>query len=130
MAVESALLFGNSPAEGEIAVDVGRPRRSGLRRMEVALKLKIPLKEVTFLPSEKGQVATLELRIAVVDDDGARSDVPIIPLTIEVPTGSDIEGFGNYETVLKMRRMDHQAVIAIYDVASGRILSSSVDIRP
>jgi VWFA-related protein len=130
MAVESALLFGNSPAEGEIDVAVSRARRVGMNRMEVPIKLSIPLENVTFLPAEGGQIATLELRIAVVDDGGSRSDVPVVPLTIEVPDGSEIEGFGSYETVLKMRRTNHRALIAIYDVASGRILSSSVDIRP
>lgn len=129
MAVESALLFGGSTGQGVIEVKVSRPRRTGMRRMEVPIALKIPLKEITFIPSDTVQVATLELRIAVIDEGGSRSDVPLVPLTIELPAGSQVEGFGNYETVLKMRRVDHQAIIAIYDVASGRILSASVDIE-
>ena len=45
--------------------------------------------------------------------------------------GADSPGnFGSYEFSLKLRRQRNDAVIAVVDTASGRILSASVEIEP
>ena len=129
MAVESTLLFGNSPTGGGLVVEVGEPRKRG-RRMEVDLSVLIPLEQVTMLPVGERWGADLELRVAVQDGDGRRADIPVVPIGLvsaEQPTGGAV---GRYETKLLLRRQPHDAVVAVYDAASGRILSTSVRIAP
>ncbi len=130
MAVESTLLFGNTPTEAGISVEVGEPVRKGRGKMEVPLTLAIPLERVTFLPTGQGWATQLELRVAVKDEEGRRAEVPVVPLVL-VASESPLAGqVGRYETKLMLRREKHQAVVAVYDAASGRILSSSLTIAP
>jgi VWFA-related protein len=115
MAVESTLLFGNA-------------KKAGRKRLDVPLTVVVPLDTITFIPSGENFVSQLELRIAVVDEDGLRAEIPIIPIALQTPTEPEAGQLGRYETSLRLRNKDHQAVVALYDTASGKILSSSVAI--
>ncbi len=129
MAVESALLFGNPTGEEALRVRFGEPKAAGVGKVEVPFEVLVPLDRLTFLPGGSGLQAATELRLAVVDDEGARSDIPIIPITFDAATPPKAGEFGRYETKLKMRRQPHRAVVAIYDVASGKILSAGADLE-
>jgi VWFA-related protein len=130
MALESTLLFGNPAGQGSLQVTLGESKSKGRRKMEVPIRIVIPLDEITFLPSNQGDVAQIELMVAVRDDSGRRADIPVVPLAFQAQ-GSDTPGsFGSYEFSLKLRRRRNDAVIAVVDTASGRILSASVEIEP
>ncbi len=128
MAVESALLFGSPTTEELLQVEFGEPRRAGRGRVEVPLVVLVPLDQLTFLPAGDGVQADTELRLAVVDDGGDRSDIPTVPLIFQLAAGPEAGTYGRYETSLKMRRRPQRAVIALYDKASGRILSAGADL--
>ncbi len=64
----------------------------------------------------------------MVDDNGGRSAIPVIPVTFQSAAAPEAGTYGRYETTLKMRREPHRAVIAVYDIASGRILSAGLEI--
>ena len=99
--------------------------------MELPIAVGIPADAVTFLPAgESGFVSQLELRVAVIDEAGRQADVPVIPLSLEVAEVPPAGTLMRYETSLKMRREDHRVVVAIYDAASGRILSGSAEVSP
>lgn len=129
MAVESALLFGNASAESALVVSTGESRKQGRRKMEVPLRVEIPLDRITFLPSGEGYASQLELRIAVQDERGRRAEIPIVPfaLTAKAPP---TQGTTTFETSVLLRREPHKAVVAVYDSASGRILSAGLSITP
>ena len=130
MALESALLFGNPGGQGSLGVNLGEPEKKGRKRMEVPVTILIPLDEITFLPSEQGEIAQIELMVAVRDESGRRADIPVVPMAFQAPTDVEPGGFGSYEFALKLRRQRNDAVIAVVDTASGRILSASVEIEP
>ena len=130
MAVESTLLFGNTPTQTGLVAEVRATRKSGRRRMEVDLTVMIPLDEVTMLPVGEEWGADLELRVAVRDESGQRADIPVIPIGLRSPSAPSPGALGRYETKLLLRRQPHDAVVAVYDKASGRILSTSVRIVP
>lgn len=130
MEVESALLFGNAPTSGPLDAKLGDPRKKGRFRMEVPLEIRIPLDQVTFLPVGEGFATQLELRIAVIDESNRRAEVPVIPILLESPVEPTGGQTGRYETSLQLRRKPHQAVVAVYDAVSGRIMSASVEIVP
>ena len=130
MAVESALLFGNAPSDKPIPIRVGESRRSGRRFMEVPLTLLIPLDDVVVLPIGDQWVTELEIRVAVEDEDGRRSEIPIIPVRLALDTEPQGKGYARYETTLRLRRERHEAIIALFDPAGGTMLASRVDILP
>ncbi len=129
MAVESALLFGNASAESTLTVTTGEARKKGRRRMEVPLRVEIPLDRITFLPSAEGYACQLELRIAVQDSQGRRTEIPVIPFALKAKS-EPTKGTTVFETSRLLRREAHDAVVAVYDSASGRILSAGLSIKP
>lgn len=130
MALESNLLFGSPPGTGELGLQIGEPKRAGRNRVDVPIAVLIPLSEVTFLPEGEEQVTRLELRVVVRDEEGGRADIPVVPVEIRRDAAPGANQVGRFETALRMRRKRHAAVVAIYDPASGRILSASAEITP
>jgi VWFA-related protein len=130
MAVESTLLFGSPPGHEDLQVVFGQPRKAGRKKMQVPLTVVIPLDEIVFLPAKDGQVAELELRVAVRDENGRGAEIPVVPLVIQADSPPDKGAISRYETSLKLRQQPHRAVVAIYDRASGRILSATTEILP
>ncbi len=130
MQVESALLFGSLYEAPELEVTVGEWRKAGFRKMELPLTLSLPLSALTFIESGDRLVAEVEVRLAVQDELSNRAAVPVIPLRLESPGRPGAEEQWRYTVPLKLRRKPHDALVAVYDVGSGRILTSGVEIRP
>jgi VWFA-related protein len=130
MALESTLLFGNPGGQGSLRVNLGEPKKKGRKKMEVPVTILIPLDEITFLPSEQGEVAQIELMVAVRDELGRRANIPAVPMAFQAPGDGEPGGLGSYEFSLQVRKQRNDAVIAVVDTASGRILSASVEIEP
>ena len=75
-------------------------------------------------------VAEVEIRLAVMDSSGKRSDIPAIPVRFE-RSGAAVEGeMVEYSTVLKMRAKPHDLAVAVYEPASGRIFSALTQVGP
>ena len=72
----------------------------------------------------------LELRIAVVDDDGNRNDMPIIPVLLEGAEPPPPGAHAVYETSIKIRRRPHDVVVSLYDPLSDTILAATGKIEP
>jgi len=130
MALESALLFGSPPGSEALRVEVGEPRRSGRKRINVPISVLFPLTEVTFLPDAGEQVTYLELRVVVRDNEGRRAEIPSVPMTVRIESDPKPGAYGRFDTALLLRRLPHDAVVGVFDPASGRILSASIEISP
>jgi VWFA-related protein len=130
MALESTLLFGSPPGTQALVVEVGEPQRSGRKRMQVPLTVLFPLTEVTFLPDGEDLITTLELRVAIKDEDGRRAEMPAIPMMVKIQDDPKPGAVGRFETTLRMRRLPHDAVVGVYDPASGRIFTANIEISP
>jgi VWFA-related protein len=130
LAVESALRFGAPPSAQPLRVEIGRGERSGLRRMKVPISIALPADALTLLPAPGGFVVQVELRVAVLDEDGATADTPVVPLTLQLAERPAPGAMLRYDTELTMRRKAHDLVVAVYDVPSGAILSSKLEVSP
>lgn len=128
--VESTLLFGSSPGEGAMPVKLGEFKKAGRKFVEVPITLAIPVAAMTVLPQGDLWVSELELRIAVMDDEGNQAEMPVVPLRLESATEPKPGGFVRYETTLKLRRSKHEIVLAILDPATGRLATNRVEIDP
>ncbi|MCG8462724.1 MAG: VWA domain-containing protein [Holophagales bacterium] len=128
MMVESALLFGDAPAAAPLEVTVGRGKRAGFGKRDVPLEIQIPVDELTFLPVQGGFQTELELRVAVLDEEGNTADVPVIPLAFRSERLPQQGERTPYETTLRMRNRQHDMVVSLYDKGSGKILSTKVSV--
>jgi VWFA-related protein len=128
MAVESAVLFGNPASLDPLEIRIGRAEKSGWGKVEVPLEITIPLDRITVLEGPDGYRASLEIHLAALDSGGAMADIPPIPFAFiseQAPAAGDSISF---ETRLKMRRADHDLVVAVYDRTGGRMLSGAAEV--
>jgi len=129
--VESTLLFGSAPpGGGSLPVQLGETKKARRGRVETPLTVAIPVDAITVLPVGGRYVAELELRIAVLDEDGHRAEIPVIPLRLDGEQPPKSGSFIRYDTTVKLRKKKHEIVIALYDPASGRILSNRLEVNP
>jgi len=128
--VESALLFGELPDAEPLDVKLGERRRSGFRKAEVPVELRIPMDAVTMIPHKGQYVAHMELRVAALDKDGDRNEMQVVPVEIKGPRLPVPGQYAIYETAIELRRQRHDLVISLHDPLSGSILASVVEYRP
>ena len=130
MMVESALLFGDPPGVAPLGAYVGKGARAGRGKLRVPLKVVIPVAGLTFLPIADGFQAETELRVAVLDEDGNSSQIPVIPLAFKIAEPPQEDKVTVFETEMKIRKKKHDLVVSVYDKPSGRILSTKVAVDP
>jgi hypothetical protein len=130
MMVESAMLFGNAPGASPMLLQVAALVKSGRHEMEMPITLGIPSDQVTVVPYEGKYVAELELRVAAIDINGDKSDIPVVPLKLSVPTAPPKGTFFKYQTKLKLRDVKQHLVVAIFDPLSNHILTAETEVTP
>ncbi len=130
MVVESAMLFGSPPGATRMPMEVGTPVRDGRKEMVLPITLAIPVAGVTVIPLEGKHVAEMELRVAAVDENGDRSDIPVVPLRMTLEQPPPPEAYLRYDTKIRLRRIEQHLIVAIFDPLSGRILTAEADVKP
>ncbi len=130
MLVESNLLFSTPLGDHSLDVTLGNPKRAGRRKIELPISFKVPLDNIVMLPVARGFEAKLELRVAVMGEDGDRSEIPIIPVNIGGKTRPAAGAYAVYETSLKLRKAKQRLALALYDVAGEQFLSTLVEFDP
>jgi VWFA-related protein len=128
-AVESALLFGNPPSAAPLAVTVGKPERDG-RRVKLPLQVSIPLDRIAMVPIEGKYVAQLEVRLGALDAEGNRSEITVVPLRIERQHPAAAGSLAPFATAIELRRVEQHLIVAVYDVATGAMLSTTLEVKP
>ncbi len=128
--VESALLFGNAPSSRPLELEFGRPKRAGFGTVEVPVTIRFPARDVTLLPGEGGYRGLVEVRMAVLDARGERSDVPVTEVPIVRSSEPPADLVLAFSTALLMRKGRHDVIISVYDPIGGNLLSSRTTISP
>jgi VWFA-related protein len=130
MAVESALLFGEAPTGGGLAIALGDPVPDGRRFIELPVTLAIPIDAVALLPEGGALVGRFELRVAALDERERRSDVPTVPVVLRFEEPPPAGGAVSYETRLRLRNQPQDLVVALHDPVSGANLMTRVEVTP
>jgi VWFA-related protein len=130
MMVESAMLFGNAPGASPMPIQVGKPEKAGRREIQVPVTIAIPADLITVVPFEGKQVAELELRVAAVDANGDRSNIPVVPLKLSTGQPPAKGTYFKYQTKLRLRNLKQHLVVAIFDPLSNHILTAEADVTP
>lgn len=130
MAVESILLFGEGPGSAPLPIELGTPTKVSGNIMTVPVTLRIPLSQLTALATDKGYSAEVELRIAALDERGGRSEIPVIPIRLDMPGKAPAGAYATYTTIIRLRRARNELVLAISDPAGGAIYSARAEVEP
>lgn len=129
MEVESALLTGRSMDAKPLEATIGKMEKTGLVTAEVPLYVKIPTDQVAMVQQGDKYAARLELRVVSLDEDGRQSDVATLPVELTGDAPGTAGGFLSYETRLKVRRIDQDLQVSLYDVLSGDNLMTRVRVE-
>ncbi len=128
MMVESQLLFSTNLGAQALGVELGEPERHRRGELRVPISLRIPLDGVVMLPVAEGHQAQLELRVAAIDEEGHRSEIPVIPIRLGGAEPPPAGAHAVYDTELRLRPDTRRLVLAVHDVVGEGILTSSVDL--
>lgn len=125
LTLESALSYGESTLpDASLRVEIGAPKKSGARRMKVPVSILLPFDDVTIQPAGKAWKLELELRVAALDEEGGLSEVPLVPLKIDLPTRPEPGQFAWYDTELVLRRAEQDVILALVDPRTLRLIAS------
>lgn len=130
MRVESAMNFGGDPEAMHLLVELGKPVKSGRGLVDVPVTLAIPTDLLASVPLNGTYVSEMELRVAALDVKGDRSDMPVIPLRMTTKAPPPAGKFAKYETRIKLRKIEQQVVIAIFDPLSGKLAMAQATFKP
>ena len=130
MMVESNLLFDTDLRGHSLEATLGEPKKARGKKVELPVSLKIPMDQLLMLPVAGGFEANLELRVAVIDEKGARSEIPVIPVKLGGETKPPPGAYATYDTTLLLRAIEQQLALVLYDVAGEKMLSTSVEFNP
>ena len=127
--VESALLFGNPPSSRSLTVEVGRPTESG-RLLRVPLTVQVPIDEITLVMVGEQRLGEMELRVAALDEAGRRSSVSVLPIRVTVDRDLQKGERSPYVTAIDVRKVQQSVVVALVDLASGEMFSTTLTLNP
>ena len=131
LAMESAVRFGEAPGALPLPAEVSRPRKAGARRMEVQVKVGIPLDLVTWVPAPGGGVhGRVELRVAALDEYGETAEVPVVDIDLRHTERPPAGKYSLYETWVKLRRARQRLLVTVHDATSGEAAAFQTDVRP
>ena len=114
MKAESALLFGAPEEEKKLIVQLGVPKKSGRRQIEVPFVVGVPVSSLALTPDGDGYIAEAPLAVAAVDAKGGRSELPTSKLRVkvkEVPKGG---GYARFQTTVRLRDADQRLVFTVH----------------
>ncbi len=130
MMVESAMLFGSPAGVAALPVEVGAAVRSGRKEISVPVKMALPVAAMTVVPLAGAYQTELEVRVAAIDEDGNRSDIPMVPIKLSFPKPPEAGKYVPYNFTVKLRKIRQHLVIALFDPLGGKIQTAEADVNP
>jgi hypothetical protein len=127
MKMESALLLGTLPDAVPMPMRLGAPVRTA-SETEIPITLGLPVNGLTMTIVEGQYRAHVELRVVAADENGNRSEVPVIPIDLASAKSPKPGGFVRYDTRLKLHGKARHLVVAVYDPLSTMIATAEADI--
>lgn len=124
MMVKSALMFGKPPTDGGLTLQVGEPANPDDKKVTVPLKVGIPTDSIFIAEQGDEYLGNLEVYIGVMGPDGALAKTSSQPLTINEPRAPKPGETYWFNTDLQLRRSSDRLAVAVYDVSTGRVLTS------
>jgi len=122
MSIEGRLMLGRDVQEKTLRVELGAPRRAGLREIEVPLTLGIPVEAVSFLAMGDAYRAELPLHVTSFDRQDTAVELPPTVLRVivrKVPPAGELLRF---ESTLRIRSGEKRLRFTIADAVHDKLL--------
>ena len=105
-----------------VTLSLGAPKTVS-SEVTVPIEVKVPFRDLQFLPGKTGVAANLVLYVSVFNDIGRNLVASTIPLTPGFKAGSpDLKGTLVYRNAIKLRKGErHRIVVALRDVVTDSI---------
>ncbi|HEX2162819.1 MAG TPA: VWA domain-containing protein [Thermoanaerobaculia bacterium] len=133
LVVEGALLFGGGRAAGGVLdVELGEPEPRNRRVARVPVRVSFPAAVLEAVPSADGlrwRVAG-ELRVAALDVSSRLSQVPVVPIELELAEPPRAGERLTWEGTLELRRVEQVVAVSLADRVSGRTVTSRLSATP
>jgi hypothetical protein len=105
-----------------VQVDFGVQEKKRRGRFHVPVMVRVPLRNITLLPSEEVEEGRLRIYLAVRDEKGGISDLHEHSYPLSIPTGQVAQALGSeigYTTTLELRPGLPKVVAGVWDEVSG-----------
>lgn len=105
-----------------VSLDFGRPKKSGRHRYELPILVRVPVREVTFLPHEGNREGRLRIYVQVQDEEGGISDVheQLYPLSVSADALAQArEREIGYAAQLEVLEGTPKVAVGVWDEISG-----------
>ena len=132
METQGALLFPDhgAPTESFLRVEIGAIERIPVRKMNVPVKIFVPVGHFPALPYQDHFLMRLEVRFATVDQNGQQADMPVIPITLRTRQSPPPEAVVPYEATVTMRSRPHDLVVSVHDPLSRLTVGTRISVKP
>ena len=130
--MELALLTPDAKGDFDLAVTVGPSQSAGIGRRLSPLEARIPLSALMFQEVGGRKEAVVDVTVAAVEDNGARSDATTIRRTISLDPAQwekDRDRFYLFATDAKSRPGNLRFVVTVKDMTTNRTGLGSASVR-
>ena len=130
--MELALLTPDAKGDFDVAVTVGPSQSAGIGRRLSPLEARIPLSALMFQEVGGRREAVVDVSVAAVEDNGARSDATTIRRTISLDPAQwekDRDRFYLFATDAKSRPGNLRFVVTVKDMTTNRTGLGSASVR-
>jgi hypothetical protein len=130
MNLQRALLARDTAGMEPLNVAAGelQPLESGMGELEVTVR--IPADQIELLRHDNQHKGKLELRIAALDDQGRRSEVPVLAIDIARPEAPKPGSVIRYDTRLRVRYAPQDIQFVVSDLLSGKSFAERIRVVP
>lgn len=128
MIVESALMLGDLPGAIPMPMRLGKPVKLKGNEVEIPVTLALPVDALTVVQVNGQYTSRLELRAAVSDAKGNRSNVPSVPLTLSSEKQPRPGRYVRYETRIILPSSARHLVVAVFDPLNGKVSTAEAEL--
>ncbi len=116
---EGVLLLGGDPSRQRLYVQLGTPKRLSRKEVEIPVTLGVPVELLLEGRAPGPQRVELPLAIAILDDEGRRSDLAGSRLQANLPATLPAGTLARFQTVIKVRNVDQKMAFTIGGLSDG-----------
>jgi hypothetical protein len=127
---EGVLLLGGDPSRQRLYVQLGTPKRLNRKEVEIPVTLGVPVELLLEGRAPGPQRVELPLAVAILDDQGRRSDLAGTRLQVNLPATLPPAGtLARFQTVIKVRNVDQKMAFTVGGLSDSSTIWGRAEFR-
>ncbi|HEX2225261.1 MAG TPA: VWA domain-containing protein [Thermoanaerobaculia bacterium] len=128
--LERALLARDTAGMGPLAVSPGALKKVDGDLGELPVTVTVPVESLSLARQDGRYRGKLELRIAALDDQGNRSDMPVLRIDLARDEPPAPGAVVRHDTTLRVRYAPQDIQLVLYDTLSGKSFAERLRVQP